>query len=61
MTEVTAKVRTGPPDDAVPDLELPVWAGELPMRLTMQAPVPDAGTQTGLPDYLARFVSERDD
>jgi len=61
MTDVTAKVRTGPPDDAVPDLELPVWAGELPMRLTMQAPVPDAGTQTGLPDYLARFVSERDD
>jgi nitroimidazol reductase NimA-like FMN-containing flavoprotein (pyridoxamine 5'-phosphate oxidase superfamily) len=61
MTDVTVKTRSGPPDEAVPDLELPVWAGELPLELRMGAPRPDSGTQAPLPEYLARFVSARSD
>jgi nitroimidazol reductase NimA-like FMN-containing flavoprotein (pyridoxamine 5'-phosphate oxidase superfamily) len=60
MHEITAKVRTGPPDDAEPDLELPVWAGVLPIRVAMQSPVADTGTQVGLPDYLTDFLRARD-
>jgi hypothetical protein len=60
MTDVTVKMRTGPPDDAATDLELPVWAGVRPLRLTMDAPVPDAQSRAELPDYLARYVREHD-
>jgi nitroimidazol reductase NimA-like FMN-containing flavoprotein (pyridoxamine 5'-phosphate oxidase superfamily) len=58
--EITAKIRKGPPDDAEADLELPVWAGVLPMRVAMQPPVADARTQVELPDYLANFLRDRD-
>jgi len=37
IVEASAKVRTGPPLDDEDDLKLPVWAGELPLRLTPQA------------------------
>jgi len=33
LDEASAKVRTGGPKDAEADLGLPVWAGELPLRL----------------------------
>ena len=39
LTEASAKVRTGPPKDDDDDLELPIWAGVLPL-----------GTSTGEPD-----------
>jgi nitroimidazol reductase NimA-like FMN-containing flavoprotein (pyridoxamine 5'-phosphate oxidase superfamily) len=60
LVEVTAKIRKGPPDDAVGDMELPVWAGVLPLRVAMEAPVADAGTQVGLPGYLTDFLRARD-
>jgi nitroimidazol reductase NimA-like FMN-containing flavoprotein (pyridoxamine 5'-phosphate oxidase superfamily) len=60
MHEITAKIRKGPPDDAEADLELPVWAGVLPMRVAMQTPVADARTRVELPDYLANFLRDRD-
>jgi len=41
ITEASAKVRTGPPIDIEEDYALPVWAGELPLRLTMTTPIPD--------------------
>lgn len=41
LSEVSAKVRTGPPIDDEEDYALPVWAGELPLRLTTRPPVPD--------------------
>lgn len=59
LTDVTAKVRSGPPDDAPADLELPVWAGVLPLSLAFGEPVADAGTRTPLPDYLAGFAAAR--
>ena len=42
ITEVSAKVRTGGPLDDEADYALPCWAGEIPLRLTPLAPVPDA-------------------
>jgi len=41
IDEASAKVRTGPPLDDEEDYQLPCWAGELPLRLVPQAPVPD--------------------
>ncbi|GAB4354862.1 MAG: pyridoxamine 5'-phosphate oxidase family protein [Gammaproteobacteria bacterium] len=49
LTEVSAKVRSGPPVDDPRDMELEVWAGEVPLRLTPQTPVPDPGLRAGIP------------
>jgi len=40
ITEVSAKIRTGPPLDVEADYALPCWAGVLPLKLTALAPVP---------------------
>lgn len=40
-TEASAKVRSGPPIDDEADYTLPVWAGELPLRLVTDAPISD--------------------
>jgi len=60
ITEGSAKVRTGGPIDDDEDLDLPVWAGEVPMRLTAGSPIPDAGSraQVAVPEYLNRLVRE---
>jgi nitroimidazol reductase NimA-like FMN-containing flavoprotein (pyridoxamine 5'-phosphate oxidase superfamily) len=42
LTEVSAKVRTGPALDEEADYDLPVWAGELPLRIAPGEPVADA-------------------
>ncbi|MFL6204276.1 MAG: pyridoxamine 5'-phosphate oxidase family protein [Acidimicrobiales bacterium] len=47
--EGSAKVRTGGPIDDEEDMELPVWAGVVPLRLTPGAPEQDAGQPKGLP------------
>ena len=41
LSEVSAKVRTGPPLDDEEDYALPVWAGVIPLRLAASAPVSD--------------------
>src|SRR6266849_5588765 len=41
IEEVSAKIRTGPSLDEEEDYRLPCWAGEIPLRLMPQAPVPD--------------------
>jgi len=41
IAEASAKVRTGPPVDAPEDYALPVWAGEIPLRLVAEPPVAD--------------------
>ncbi|WP_317133845.1 pyridoxamine 5'-phosphate oxidase family protein, partial [Leptolyngbya sp. PCC 6406] len=48
IAEASAKVRTGPPIDAPEDYALPVWAGEIPLRLTAAAPVADDRCMTHL-------------
>ncbi len=41
LTEVSAKVRTGPPLDDEEDYELPFWAGVIPLNLKPEPPVDD--------------------
>jgi nitroimidazol reductase NimA-like FMN-containing flavoprotein (pyridoxamine 5'-phosphate oxidase superfamily) len=55
ITEGSAKVRTGGPIDEPDDLALPVWAGEVPLRLVAGPPVADTeGARVALPAYLTR-------
>jgi len=43
ISEVSAKVRTGPPVDDAEDYALPVWAGEVPFELRAGEPIADPG------------------
>ena len=49
LDEASAKVRTGPPKDDDEDYALPVWAGELPLRLEPVAPVADPRLEPAIP------------
>ena len=49
LDEVSAKVRTGPPVDERGDMDLPVWAGELPLRTVTGEPVPDPAGEVDVP------------
>lgn len=55
LTEVSAKIRTGGPNDDAEDLGLPFWAGVVPVAPGYGAPIPAAGLAPGIatPDYLA--------
>jgi uncharacterized protein len=49
IEEGSAKVRTGGPIDDEEDLDLSVWAGIVPLRLTPSAPEQDPAQAAGLP------------
>ncbi|MEE1942036.1 pyridoxamine 5'-phosphate oxidase family protein [Streptomyces sp. TRM 70361] len=57
LAEVSAKVRTGGPNDEPEDLDLPHWSGVLPVRHTLGPPVPadDLAPGVAVPGYLAAF------
>ncbi|MGH9768428.1 MAG: pyridoxamine 5'-phosphate oxidase family protein [Blastocatellia bacterium] len=57
LVEVSAKVRTGPPKDDEEDMTIPVWAGELPLRIAAGSPVDDSQLSAGLrpPAYVTRY------
>ncbi|MBO9539741.1 pyridoxamine 5'-phosphate oxidase family protein [bacterium] len=48
IAEASAKIRTGGPVDDEDDYALPVWAGVVPLKLTMEAPVPDSQLAEGV-------------
>ncbi|MFE1404480.1 pyridoxamine 5'-phosphate oxidase family protein [Streptomyces sp. NPDC058770] len=54
LREVSAKIRTGGPNDEPEDLALPHWAGVLPLARGYSTPVPsdDLDPAIGVPDYL---------
>ncbi|MFJ3966373.1 pyridoxamine 5'-phosphate oxidase family protein [Streptomyces sp. NPDC090036] len=54
LTEVSAKLRSGPPNDDAEDLDLPHWAGLIPVAPAYGTPVPAADLAPGIavPDYL---------
>jgi nitroimidazol reductase NimA-like FMN-containing flavoprotein (pyridoxamine 5'-phosphate oxidase superfamily) len=56
IDEASAKIRTGPPGDAGADMSLPVWAGELPITMTVGEPVPDAACSVSAPDYVRAYA-----
>ncbi|MFF0451503.1 pyridoxamine 5'-phosphate oxidase family protein [Streptomyces sp. NPDC004609] len=49
LEECSAKIRTGPPGDKESDVDLPVWAGELPLRIVPGEPVDDPDLRPGNP------------
>ena len=51
LSEASAKVRSGPPQDDQADLQLPVWAGVIPLRLLAGEPEPDRYVKPGMPPF----------
>jgi uncharacterized protein len=57
LTEVSAKVRVGPPEDDAEDYALQIWAGVLPMELKAEEPIRDerCDGSISLPEYLKDY------
>ena len=56
IEEASAKVRTGPPKDDDEDVQLPIWAGVLPLSVQpgMPEPSPDLPDGIDVPAYVTR-------
>lgn len=54
----SAKVSDGHPEDPADDLDLPVWAGVVPLRRTAGTPEPAPDLSSGIevPSYLSEWV-----
>jgi len=54
LGEASVKIRTGPPGDEPEDLDLPVWAGVVPMTTSFGEPEPDPALRPGItaPDHI---------
>lgn len=52
LAEASAKVREGGPIDDEKDMNIPVWAGVLPLHTVPGAPVPDGQDQVEQPGYV---------
>jgi uncharacterized protein len=61
ITEASAKVRTGAPNDDEADYNLPVWAGVLPLQLTPGNPIADSRLQSGIeiPAHVTNYSRVR--
>jgi uncharacterized protein len=56
LTEVSAKVRVGPPEDDAEDYALGLWAGVLPMELKAGEPIRDERCDGAIP--VPRYVRD---
>jgi uncharacterized protein len=57
LTEVSAKIRSGPVQDDEEDYALPVWAGIVPLRLQAEPPIRDERCDPAIPTpaYAANY------
>jgi uncharacterized protein len=57
IDEASAKIRVGPPIDDEEDYQLDVWAGVIPLKLTADAPIPDArlSKEISAPGHAAAY------
>jgi uncharacterized protein len=57
LTEISGKVRSGPPHDDAPDLPLPIWAGVIPLRMLADEPIRDeyCSPEIPVPAYAAHY------
>jgi uncharacterized protein len=57
LTECSAKLRTGPPEDNADDHTLDVWAGVLPLNFVPAEPIPDPQLRAGIsvPDNVKHY------
>lgn len=59
LSEVSAKIRTGPPVDDEEDYSRPIWAGVVPLRTQAGEPMPDDRLLAGIPKVDVRRVAVR--
>ena len=52
IEEASAKIRTGPPVDAAEDFALPVWAGVVPLGVSVGDALPDERCAVPVPGYV---------
>jgi hypothetical protein len=57
LLEAAIKVRTGPPDDDAEDMDIPAWAGVLPLAQARGTPVPDAHCAVAAPAYVKDWAT----
>lgn len=57
LKEAAAKIRNWGPKDKEEDLDLPVWAGVLPLTQQRHPPQADDGMDIALPAYLSNWTS----
>lgn len=57
IDEGSAKIRKGPPSDDADDMDLPVWAGVIPMKrvAARPEPAPDLSSDIESPDYVTNY------
>ena len=57
IEEGSAKVRTGPPSDDAEDYNLPIWAGELPLKVIAGSPIadPKLNDAIAVPENIANY------
>jgi nitroimidazol reductase NimA-like FMN-containing flavoprotein (pyridoxamine 5'-phosphate oxidase superfamily) len=56
LDEASAKIRAGGPKDDPEDMALPVWAGQVPLRMVPSAPVAEADVAAVTPGYLIDYA-----
>ncbi|WP_414755224.1 pyridoxamine 5'-phosphate oxidase family protein [Anabaena sp. CCY 9910] len=58
LTEASAKIRTGEPIDDEADYQIPVWAGQIPLKLTAATPINDSRLDSSieLPVYVRKYT-----
>ena len=56
--EASAKVRSGGPVDDPEDLDLPVWAGQIPLRLAADQPIADVPATLPTPRYATSYTRD---
>lgn len=63
LTEVSAKIRTGPPLDDEEDMAIEAWAGVLPLELEPGSPIDDPALRPGIerPDYVLNYSRRKGD
>ncbi|RCJ40820.1 flavin-nucleotide-binding protein [Nostoc minutum NIES-26] len=61
LAEASAKLRTGGPVDDETDYQLPIWAGEIPLKLTATTPIPDSRLHPSikLPKYISSYSRQK--
>ncbi|HMJ01222.1 MAG TPA: pyridoxamine 5'-phosphate oxidase family protein [Gaiellaceae bacterium] len=61
LEEASAKMRTGPPKDFDADLDLPVWAGVIPLRVAAGAPETEerVPAEITVPSYASAYARRR--
>jgi uncharacterized protein len=57
LSEVSAKIRSGPPGDDEEDYALPIWAGVIPFHTQVDAPVPCPRLlpETVMPEHVKSY------